>query len=67
MRGWSASFKPAPLGAQYGYPKDQKWWSKLSSPPVSLGELLLKDQPEFQMLLWVDFSAGKVTFGTGAK
>jgi hypothetical protein len=62
MRDWSAAFRKSPLGAQYGYPKDQKWWSKLSLPPMDLGQALLKEMPEYRMVLWVDFSADRVKF-----
>jgi hypothetical protein len=63
MREWASSFKGAPLGAQFGYPKDQKWWSKVPSPPVDLGRELVKGLPEYRMILWVDFTANRVKFG----
>lgn len=62
MREWSLAFKNSPLGAQYGYPKDQKWWVQNAFPPVDLGRVLEKALPEFRMFLWVDFSANKVRF-----
>jgi hypothetical protein len=63
MRDWAVAFKNSPLGAQYGYPKDQKWWSKLSMPPVDLGQALLKELPDYRIILWVDFTANRVGFG----
>jgi len=63
MREWATAFKNSPLGSQYGYPKDQKWWSKNPFPPIDLGAALEKGLPQFRMLLWVDFSANKVKFG----
>jgi hypothetical protein len=63
MRDWGAAFKGSPLGAQYGYPKDQKWWAKTALPPVDLGRTLLRELPVYRMLLWVDFSANRVEFG----
>ncbi len=62
MRDWATVFKGAPIGSQYGYPKDQKWWSKASQPPVNFGKLLLKELPNYRMLLWVDFTADRVHF-----
>ncbi len=62
MRDWATTFNGAPLGSQYGYPKDQKWWSKTGSPPFDLGRLLLKELPDYRMLLWVDFTADRVPF-----
>jgi hypothetical protein len=63
MREWEVAFKGSPLGAQFGYPKDQKWWSKAALPPVDLGRALLKDLPDYRMILWVDFTANRVQFG----
>ncbi len=63
MRAWEGAFKGAPLGAQFGYPKDQKWWVKAALPPVDLGRALLKDLPDYRMILWVDFTAHRVQFG----
>lgn len=63
MHDWQATFKGAPIGVQFGYPKDQKWWAKVARPPVDLGEALLKDLPDCGMLLWVDFTANRVQFG----
>ena len=63
MRGWHAAFKGSPVGAQFGYPKDQKWWSKFAWPPVDLAHALLKEEPDYRMVLWVDFTATRVRFG----
>jgi hypothetical protein len=63
LHDWNVAFKDAPIGAQYGYPKDRKWWSKNPQPPVALGQALLQQEPGFRMLLWVDFSAERVEFG----
>jgi hypothetical protein len=62
MRDWAQAFKGSALGAQFGYPKDQKWWSKAPFPPVDLGRVLLREQPDYRMLLWVDFTANRVEF-----
>jgi hypothetical protein len=63
MRDWATAFKGSPLGAQYGYPKDQKWWGKTALPPVDLGRALLGGLPDYRMILWVDFTANRVEFG----
>jgi hypothetical protein len=62
MHAWAATFKGSPIGSQYGYPKDQKWWNRSAFPPVELGRELLKDSSEYRMLLWVDFTANRVQF-----
>jgi hypothetical protein len=63
MRDWASAFNGSPIGSQYGYPKDQKWWQTNASPAVDLGRALLRSLPEYQMILWVDFTANKVQFG----
>jgi hypothetical protein len=63
MRAWAEAFKGSPLGAQYGYANDQKWWSKAPLPPVQLGRALQQELPGYRMLLWVDFTANRVQFG----
>ena len=62
MRYWARSFKDSKLGSQYGYRSDQNWWSQLPSPPLDLGRALMKEDPNYQMLLWVDFTADQVQF-----
>jgi hypothetical protein len=64
MGNWAGTFKGSPLGSQFGYPKDQKWWKKNPQPPTDLGKLLIRELPEFRMLLWVDFTADRVEFGS---
>jgi hypothetical protein len=63
MREWEVAFKGSPLGAQFGYPKDQKWWAKSALPPVDLGRKLSNELPDYRMVLWVDFTANRVEFG----
>jgi hypothetical protein len=63
MREWEVAFKGLPLGVQFGYAKDQKWWAKAALPPVDLGRALLKELPNYRMFLWVDFTANRVQFG----
>jgi hypothetical protein len=54
---WGQSFAPAPVGFQYGYPKDSRWWSKLSDPPRDIGNAILAVVPNTADLIWVDFTA----------
>ena len=62
MHNWHTTFEGSPIGSQFGYPKDQKWWTKSELPPVDLGRSLLQEFPNFRMLLWVDFTANRVQF-----
>lgn len=62
MASWDRAFKGSVVGAQYGYPKDKKWWSKEKYPPVDLGLALRQQAPAFRCLLWVDFTADQVTY-----
>lgn len=67
MRAWQTAFSAAPIGVQYGYPNDRKWWTVLPAPPVTLGRTLVRELPGCRMLLWVDFTADRVTFTAEAK
>jgi hypothetical protein len=54
---WGQAFAPAPVGFQYGYRSDKKWWSKLGNPPQAIGNALLDAVPNTRDLIWVDFTA----------
>lgn len=60
---WSRKLAGATVGFQFGYPKDDKWWSRLASPPTDIGRRVRADIPACRFLFWVDFTADKVTFG----
>jgi hypothetical protein len=62
MIHWARTLKDSTVGAQYGYEKDEGWWSKLERPPVELGQVLRKDLPNCRCLLWVDFTADRAKF-----
>ena len=64
MREWATAFKGSPIGSQFGYPKDQKWWSRTAAPPVDLARTLLREWPDCRLVLWVDFTANRVQFGS---
>ncbi len=54
---WGQHFAPAPVGFQYGYLRDKKWWSRLANPPGDIGRAILNQTPNTTDLYWVDFSA----------
>ncbi len=54
---WGQHFAPSPVGFQYGYQRDSKWWSRLSNPPKTIGEAILRQTPNTMDLYWVDFTA----------
>jgi hypothetical protein len=53
---WGEKFSPAPVGYQYGYPADKKWWQELQDPPKDIGEAILEQIPNTTGLFWVDFT-----------
>jgi hypothetical protein len=53
---WGETFAPAPVGYQYGYPADKKWWQELQDPPKDIGEAILEQIPNTTGLFWVDFT-----------
>jgi len=54
---WGQTFSPSPVGFQYGYRSDKKWWRKYADPPLTIGNALLNQIPNTRDLLWVDFTA----------
>lgn len=56
FKEWAAAFPDSPVGFQYGYPSDKRWWQKLSDPPGDIGRMLLEEIPNTSALFWVDFS-----------
>jgi len=54
---WGQTFSPSPVGFQYGYRSDKKWWRKMSDPPLAIGNAILNAIPNTRDLLWVDFTA----------
>ena len=53
---WGQAFAPAPVGFQYGYPDDRKWWSQFADPSGEIGLRFLAEIPNLQGLYWVDFT-----------
>ena len=54
---WGQTFAPSPVGFQYGYRSDKKWWRKFADPPLTIGNAILGQVPNTRDLLWVDFTA----------
>jgi hypothetical protein len=54
---WGQTFAPSPVGSQFGYQTDKRWWSRLSDPPRAIGNALLSQIPNTRDLLWVDVTA----------
>jgi hypothetical protein len=54
---WGQAFYPAPVGFQYGYSKDKRWWKELANPPRDIGNAILNRVPNTTDLLWVEFTA----------
>jgi beta-glucosidase len=56
FEAWGRAFAPAPVGFQYGYPSDRRWWSTLGDPPGDIGAAILARVPNAEGLYWVDFT-----------
>jgi hypothetical protein len=54
---WGQAFNPAPVGFQFGYAKDKRWWKTLADPPKDIGNAILARVPNATDLVWVDFTA----------
>ena len=54
---WGQKFAPSPVGFQYGYESDQRWWGELGDPPQEIGKAILAQVPNTVDLYWVDFTA----------
>lgn len=57
---WGQAFAPAPVGFQFGYARDRKWWSKFADPPKTLGDAIRARVPNNSELIWVDFTAYEI-------
>jgi hypothetical protein len=60
FRRWANAFDPFPVGFQYGYPDDRKWWGEFTDPPREIGDALLKNISNTTGLYWVDFTVLEV-------
>jgi CubicO group peptidase (beta-lactamase class C family) len=57
---WGQHFAPAPVGFQFGYARDRKWWRNLANPPRDVGMAILGQVPNARDLYWVDFTAYEI-------
>ncbi len=57
---WGRAFAPAPVGFQYGYIDDKRWWGELADPPKDIGDRLLAAIPNTVGLYWVDFTVFQI-------
>jgi hypothetical protein len=57
---WGAYFDPYPVGYQFGYASDKRWWSGLTDPPQTIGNGILSRVPNTSDLYWVDFTAYEI-------
>jgi len=57
---WGQTFAPAPVGFQYGYRSDRRWWGDLSDPPRDIGQALMDKIPNTTDIYWVDFTAEEI-------
>jgi len=53
---WGRTFAPSPVGFQFGYNADRKWWKLLADPPLEIGNAILARVTNVSDLIWVDFS-----------
>jgi len=57
---WGTFFDPAPVGFQFGYRADRKWWRNFDNPPAEIGKALIAAIPNTSDLVWVDFTAKEI-------
>jgi hypothetical protein len=60
FRQWGATFSPAAVGFQFGYPADRAWWKQLDDPALDIGRALLSAIPNISDLIWVDFTMEEI-------
>ncbi len=57
---WAKTFYPNTVIFQVGYGSDKPWWSKLPTPPKTIGDSLKKKIRQDLGIIWVDFSSRDV-------
>ena len=53
---WGEHFAPAPVGYQFGYATDHRWWKPMPDPAQEIGQAILAKVPNTASLYWVDFT-----------
>jgi hypothetical protein len=57
---WGEHFSGYPVGYQFGYHSDAKWWREFEDPASEIGNAILKAVENTQALFWVDFTVLEV-------
>ncbi|MDI6697324.1 MAG: hypothetical protein QME85_00090 [Candidatus Saccharicenans sp.] len=57
---WAWWFYPSPVGFQFGYPSDRRWWQKLPDPPAVISRAVLEVATNTTDLFWVDFTMKEI-------
>jgi hypothetical protein len=60
FKAWGEHFEGYPVGYQFGYYSDAKWWRDSDDPPALIGKAILEQIPNARALYWVDFSVLEV-------
>lgn len=63
---WGKTYSDSTVGFQFGYPKDHRWWREIERPLESISKTILKGIPNTRFLLWVDFTADKISFAANS-
>ncbi len=53
---WGEYFDGYPVGYQFGYYSDAKWWRAYEDPAAEIGNAILGQNENTRALFWVDFS-----------
>jgi hypothetical protein len=59
---WARSFPEHTVGYQFGYPRDEHWWTRMEKPSREIAQRIAADIPSVKYFFWVDFTADEVTF-----
>jgi hypothetical protein len=57
---WGNHFDPSPVGFQFGYLSDRKWWGEYPDPAGLISNSILDEIPNTRALFWVDFTVLQV-------
>ena len=60
VKEWGEHFKDYPVGYQFGYPSDRKWWRDFEDPIGEIGIAILEDIDNTQAIYWVDFTIHEI-------
>lgn len=57
---WGKHFEGYPVGYQFGYHSDAKWWREFEDPAAKIGNAILDEIENTQSIFWVDFTVLEV-------